>query len=440
MGNIPELPKKTVLPKPIPGLITPEGIVVSPKGPVFYPEGYFDQEPQLGSNFSELEKLRVTEKEIRERATAVLPLAYLGSALVNYGQSLRVDFDQRMETAVSLGNRQKVIRPPSLSGIVAILKAIDESREQKDEIVESITGSLPAFDWEGKFPPETVKTAKLAFQVFRTFNRTPLTAEIVSELSDAAWAIAMNSVYNDKEVTFLAFSCPAIQGDLLAGTEASYYVSANAAANTTLTNLSTAAKLVDTLRLIGLKPQLIVIFADSDEDDYIWPAIVKPPNLDPKIVQERLDAQRIDLLGRCSGKISRSALRIYGWRELEATVRESSRPIPEIETVEQIIENVGSFFTAEEILSETEFMRRSATGWYKGGLGPLSSNQLDLIVRNKFATYAQQGVVLQRLFGSLFPIMLQNETPSFLRTKMVNLLLKSPFPTLYPYNYGELIR
>lgn len=377
----------------------------------------------------ELRRGVLSAQKAREEALSVLDNRTLLIALSDQIERGRRALDLKLTVAQRLNLPDFIRRPKTVDKASRILRDLSVAEGRITSVKDRVLKSVPTFNWEEKYPPEALVQGLLAYAVFKDFNNVT-DSKAKSDLERAAQSVCLDSVFNDSEITFLMFSCPSLQADLLNGSEASYYVQKYAETNTVFTNRSTTKQFLETLVLLGLKPKLYVIFADTDEEDYIWPIIGRPTRIDPQAVLANRKSQKEDLQARLQRALP-GTTQVLSWQsDMEKISTEQDREI-----ATQVIEKILAYYTPDEFSQEVEFMKKSMTGWYQDALGTQTQEEIEAITKYKLATYARQGATLQRLFGSKLPILLQNETPPLMRTKMVNLLLTSPLPALYPFKY-----
>lgn len=94
------------------------------------------------------------------------------------------------------------------------------------------------------------------------------------------------------------------------------------------------------------------------------------------------------------------------------------------------IENLNPNYTTKELNNEVDFLRKlfSTKGPYKG-IFNIAEADLELMAKEKFRSYGEQGKLVQEIGGG---ILLQTETPWLLRTKMLK-SGGSSFAAIYPW-------
>lgn len=157
----------------------------------------------------------------------------------------------------------------------------------------------------------------------------------------------------------------------------------------------------------------------ADEDEYVFP-ILRSGKLNEGILDARFNTYIRNLRARLRTRYPILNLNIFRWSEIKALA--DMNQIPE------------SCLDTQDQQSEVERMMEifAPGNYYNGVLSP-TPEQLADIVSLKFRTYARQGYVLTRAFPNA--ILLQNELPPLLRTRMINAANteRDLISVIYPY-------
>ncbi|AIL12922.1 hypothetical protein IM40_04395 [Candidatus Paracaedimonas acanthamoebae] len=160
----------------------------------------------------------------------------------------------------------------------------------------------------------------------------------------------------------------------------------------------------------------LLAIGDSDEDDYIWPALGRPTGL----IEEKLNHRRIKLASNIatyisqylpSAKIAIHSLHGNGGKNADKKI------------YEEISLNYREYFSDSDIDTEaTRMLQLWAKGSYYGGLPSPTDETLSKIIAAKFGAYAVHGIIARKL--APFSFLCQTEFPPKLRTDMLNAGIK----------------
>lgn len=182
------------------------------------------------------------------------------------------------------------------------------------------------------------------------------------------------------------------------------------------------------LREVNVPFQLTAVIGDTDETDYLWPVLGTPQGLQSPEAQACLAARR-EAFQESVAELLKSS-RIASEDEL-CVVRLSAIKGPfkaALESEEaRLLASVGrneAYFTETDWEREEARMRelwtaRKQTAYYEGLPLP-SDDQLRAIVGRKFASYALEGVLIERTAGLRGSILIQLEQPGPLRNRMLS--------------------
>lgn len=222
-------------------------------------------------------------------------------------------------------------------------------------------------------------------------------------------------------VEFIQFNCPPVDFALLQGTQPESYLLADASKEKNFKrNEGRTLKFVRALQDERLNIRFNIVIGDTDEPEYIFP-VIGQPELDPDIVEERRKLYEQSFRDVYESSFPRGSLEVYRWSEL-STIYEGPEVVEE--------ERIPQADIDEEVrLMQTLF----EPGNYYSGLTPPPNELLKQIVLLKLSTYARQGYLLSRFFP--YGVLLQNESPLRLRTKMYNYFNTTDerLPVIYPY-------
>ncbi len=230
----------------------------------------------------------------------------------------------------------------------------------------------------------------------------------------------LDSLHLTGQLNFLLFVCPTVDFSLLQSDTPEDYVQTSLKGSFLLSQTSSLVNLIEKFLVpTGVRVALTVTVGDSDEEDYMWPALWSI--LQPTLKKTTLDFEKLTERRRLFLSAVQSHLSMalpHAW----LTVR-SLAELPRGGTTqilsERVKERLTEFFEPDDISREKERMREL---WrpqqYYADLPTPTSDQLSTIVADKFAAYAAHGLLTLQENPHL--VLIQTEFPSLLRTKMIN--------------------
>ncbi len=279
------------------------------------------------------------------------------------------------------------------------------SRKRKERAVRQLTREMP-----------NLKSLSRIFQVYDLLGNT-------GNISSATQR-AFQSWEKTGIIDFFQFTCPRINATALFGPCPKKYLLTDPSGNNFESTINRLKRLAKSLTSAGFKFNLTIIIGDTDEPDYIFP-VLKNPSFTGIEKRKSLYALNFTYQTRrqCSGWLEK--IDIYQWSEIAELLRRELGCPPEKQP------NMSNGDYQAEI---TRMRESFSPGNYYDGLPIPTNDQLTQMVNLKFLTYAQQGRASSILFPSA--ILLQNEFPRLLRTKMLNSQIEDPdkkIVALYPY-------
>ena len=258
------------------------------------------------------------------------------------------------------------------------------------------------------------KVAEVAevLQQFTLLNGEKISKEVLKIIS--------SSLEENRYIEFLQFTCPRINAELLNSEYPSDYILTDEEGNNFETTKGRLSKLVQALNNIGIKSRVNIVIGDTDEEDYVFP-IVGTPIFDVKDLEKRKISYKDNFYKSLKNNNSLNIV-VYRWSEIRDLFTDSQP-------------NMDLIISEKDLKEEVERMKEIfGVGNYYAGLEPPVEEDLYKIAELKFRSYAWQGYLLTSFLPNV--ILLQNEFPQKLRTKMINLLNITQgrcIPAIYPY-------
>lgn len=263
-------------------------------------------------------------------------------------------------------------------------------------------------------------------------QRTSTAVEVLSrynilenEAIDPLVVIRMARSLREKGcMEFVQFTCPRIDAKLLLGQTPEAYLATNPLGNNFETTVGRLLVVIKALSQAGIDSWINIVIGDTDEDDYLFP-VIGEPNLDKKTCEQRKATYQRNFIARIGKKYPRLGLTVDRWSEIR-------------ELYSGVAKQTLASFSEQDVEDEVKRMREIfAKGNYYDGFITPDDTQMRKIVELKFKTYAWQGYVLSRFFPNA--VLLQNEFPLKLRTRMLNVLndTDNTLPAVYPYGRSE---
>lgn len=258
-------------------------------------------------------------------------------------------------------------------------------------------------------------------EVLNKYNRLP-----DSVISTEGQTHLQRSLDQEGLVEFGIFTCPPINARLLLSNNPEEYILTDPTKNNLEKsgNIQLVNKFFRGLSNIGISARLRVIIGDTDEEDYYFPVISPPPSLSKSLCEERKALYATNLVNKLQ--------LVFPWT---TTVDRYS----EIDTLfdENLpLVNLADNQTQQDLATEFQQMKQLfSSGCYYEGLPTPTDEELKQIVDLKFQTYGRQGIRLTEFFPNM--VLIQNEFPLALRTRMLNLLTaqlgRERLPAFYPF-------
>lgn len=223
---------------------------------------------------------------------------------------------------------------------------------------------------------------------------------------------------------FGVFACPPINARLLYGDNPEDYILTSSVGTSFEKGGidKRIAKMLRSLREAGVESSLRVIIGDTDEDDYVFPMLAGPGKLDPQKTETQKAVFYKNFADYLAGNFPWPT-QVDRYSEIAALFDDS---LPEIDLDDLIKEDMR-----EEV---KQFGGNFEVGGYYEGLEPPLLQQLQEMTRLKFVAYGRQGRRLVQMYPNM--VLIQNELPLYMRTRMLNNLNDQlgtpPLPVIYP--------
>lgn len=227
-------------------------------------------------------------------------------------------------------------------------------------------------------------------------------------------------------IEFGIFSCPPINARLLLSKRPEEYILISPTGNTLEKSgqIQLLNKMFRTFYERGFTLNLRIIIGDTDEPDYLFPVIPPPPTLSAPACEQR------------------KTLYVSSFTEWVRKIFPWSTSIDRYSEIESLYEDdlptadLSSNQTQQDLIIEVAQMKQMfGTRGYYEGLPQPTDKELKKIVDLKFQTYGRQGLRLTEFYPNM--VLIQNEFPLLLRTRMINLLIdqmgRERIPVFYPF-------
>lgn len=182
-------------------------------------------------------------------------------------------------------------------------------------------------------------------------------------------------------------------------------------------------KLFMGLRKIGIAVMLRIIIGDTDEEDYIFPVVPPAMQLNPMVIEQRRSKFSSNLQERARTRLPWQQS-VDRYSEISALF-EDRLPLAALDDPQTKRDLSTEMFQMKQVYNP---------GGYYEGLPLPSESQIRQATELKFQTYARQGRRLVQMYPNL--VLIQNEFPLLIRTRMLNLLscqMGLPIlPAVYP--------
>lgn len=264
---------------------------------------------------------------------------------------------------------------------------------------------------------------KEALEILAKYNQLPK-----GQVSEGIQDAVEKSFDQIGGIEFFQFTCPVINARLLRSENPATYICTDSDNNNF--ELGGRAQRLDkvfsALKNQGIGYRLNIILGDTDEDDYIFPVISKPEGFDPELADKRKDLYLKNFSTKIREQFPKWWFSVERCSEIESLY----------EGIQPDLPLLNSCYIQEGLNREIVQKRQTfePNGYYNGLELP-SDEQTRRIVELKFLAYARQGASLRKFFSN--GILIQNEFPLALRTRMINLAnegtSQGPIPVFYPY-------
>lgn len=222
----------------------------------------------------------------------------------------------------------------------------------------------------------------------------------------------VNAVSNIRNIDYQIFICPSIN---VTPDGTGYYIYPDPERTAIYTNRDVSKQLLSLLKYAGAIPNLLVFIGDTDDADYIYPAIGNPKNFDwaERDKQIRKMRENTDKLVRGKLKLDGSVISWF----LDMPQKPNNVPVSQPDIV---------------LSEETRIAELFSDGNFYGSMVKPDKNQITRMAELKVDTYGYQGRQIKTIYNPVFGI--QTETPSLLRSEMLNTLNGDErIPFIYPY-------
>lgn len=217
------------------------------------------------------------------------------------------------------------------------------------------------------------------------------------------------------------FSCPEISTEFLTTSKPDSYIRTEAIRTTATANPKPIVWITDVLNALEIPLELKIIVGEKDEESYIFP-VTGNFGVNTSQLNQRREKYRSDFKNLCTRVFPKTPFDVIGWSEIENILPKSNINILETQDIKEEARRISSFFDS---------------GGYYYGLPKPDMNGLLNIAKLKMREYSKQGLVIKQLYPNL--ILLQNEVPPLLRTRMLNASLYQPINAVYPFSTRESI-
>lgn len=248
-----------------------------------------------------------------------------------------------------------------------------------------------------------------------------------------------NCVYLNKPLDLIIFTCSTINPKFLFDQDnPEKYVSLNPVGNNLEADLSMLKDLYK--KISKIYPAKITILIGNTDPYYIYSQSWKiykdlPSDILWKQFSKRWDSYKQNLKLWLNSELLNANLEVISWFELEKTWEKNTGNNFEF-IFNKTYKNILSYFPKNLLNWEVEKLRTQfGPDKYFYNIKAPKLSTLNDWTKRKFAEYAVQGFWIKQIFP--YSILLQNEKPSLLRTKMYQPLikkyLKSELPVIYPF-------
>jgi hypothetical protein len=315
-------------------------------------------------------------------------------------------------------NKKKIDYPKNLSGaeLMASLKA-----KRSDNYGVSRTFTAYARYWDDlskaeddlqelgqQYCGETAGWAAMILGILTFFDKArdqnPDLTQLRTNVSSASGC---------RNLDYFVFICPAIN---ITSDGTGYYIYPNPERTAIYTNRGNFYKqLASWLKYAGAIPNLLVFIGDTDDTDYIYPAIGNPKDFDWAERDKMIQKMKTNTIQLVTKKIQAENMVLSWFLDMPPKPSEIAIFQPDISLSEEF--RISELFSAEN---------------FYGRMTRPNQTQITTMANLKVDTYGRQGQAIKTRYSPCFGI--QMETPSLLRSEMLNTLNgNQPIPFIYPY-------
>jgi hypothetical protein len=226
----------------------------------------------------------------------------------------------------------------------------------------------------------------------------------------------LNSLVEDDRLNLAFFVCPNLDYTFLSGPYPDEFVRSRVDGSLLSRQMPILKQIFSDLQTLGIDSSCQVFIGDDDEDRYLTPA----------------SASLKELFGNCDAQLLEEKRVQFGNNVAQAldTIPAKSVEVYRLSELGYESNLIGSV-PLGDTQAEEERMRQLWDTFYMGLPAP-TEEELEVMVNNKFETYAGQGELIQSLNPNT--ILIQTEMPFLLRTRMINnnLTPEQQIPAIYP--------
>ncbi len=251
------------------------------------------------------------------------------------------------------------------------------------------------------------------------------------------------SLYEEKPLPLLLFTCSTINSEYLFNQKnPEKYVSLSPKGNNLEADLLTTRKFYNKLKNI-IPVRLIILIGNTDPFYIYSQEWSLYPLTDKKTLWKRFEIRwgkyQKNLDDWLKLSFPNINIELVSWYKLEKQWEKTTQANFQL-FYSNVYKNIDSYFSEKDLTWELEKLNQNfGVGKYFENLKKPALTTLKDWVKRKFTEYAVQGFWLKQIFP--FGILLQNEKPSELRTRMyqplIKKILESRLPVLYPYGFDQ---
>lgn len=252
--------------------------------------------------------------------------------------------------------------------------------------------------------------------------------------------IARNAIITNEPLTFICFTCSNIRSEYLFDTKnPELYISLDPKGNNLEPDLDKLEKLYSELSKY-IEIRLIILIGNTDPF-YIY---TQETQALPKMTEEeflnrfekRWNIYKKNLEAYLKKQKPNLIIKVISWYELEKDQDWDFK-----KQFTKTRKNISKYFSNEDLKWELEkFKKAFGQGTYFSNMKSPTIDVLKAWVERKFAEYAVQGLWIKQIFPDA--ILLQNEKPSDLRTRMyqplIQEVLNCELPVFYPFGIDNV--